>query len=323
MQDIKKIAVIVPHRPFFGNILTQLPLFQGLRELYPDAHICVWSKTTASQLIIDNHFADELVIYKKMNLLSLFRSLKSESYQQLYNIYSGSEKMHILSYLSGIPERYGFSNSKLMKHCYHKHQQVKKGERYIALNNIGLVNHVHGTHFTPNNIQSIDNHSLKKEDYITFLPGGGAGDFKRWPIESYCKVFKAISAHYSFKGVFILGPQEQQYQSIIEDELAGYNVEFKQSPDLPTLVNIARHSKLTIANDCGPMHIFQMLAVPLITIWGWEKNISPFEVMSQWFYSTDNAWAIVPTEAARTIHAIPATKIIAVAMMQLSNHKDL
>lgn len=318
MLDKIKIAVIVPHRPFFGNILTQLPLFQGLRELYPNAHICVWSKTSNSQLIVDNHLADELIVYKKWSLFSLFSAFKKEKYQQVYNIYSGSEKMHLLGYLAQVPERYGLSDSSFIAKLYHKHQLIKSNDGYIALKNINLINYVHNTQFKPSNIEALAPQTIESQKLITFLPGGGAGDFKRWPIEDYCQTFKAINKHHQLKAMFVLGPQEQHYTTIIEQELAGYNIEIAQSPDLKTLISIAQQSQLTIANDCGPMHIFQMLAVPLITIWGWQENNPPFKVLSEWYYSTENALAILPPEENKSINAISVERVASSALMQLN-----
>jgi len=106
-KNIMKIAVIVPHRPFFGNILTQLPLFQALRTLYPKAHITIWSKTAMSQLIVDNGVADQLIIYKKLGLISLLKIFRKESYQEVYNINPGSEKMHLISLFSGALKKSG------------------------------------------------------------------------------------------------------------------------------------------------------------------------------------------------------------------------
>jgi len=315
-KNIMKIAVIVPHRPFFGNILTQLPLFQALRTLYPKAHITVWSKTAMSQLIIDNGAADQLILYKKLNFFSLLKKFRKEAYQHIYNINPGSEKMHMISLFSRALKKNGISSSKWPSRFYDKHLLINKGDHYIALNLLALINHAHGCKFKPSIIKTLASPITAQSKSITFLPGGGAGDYKRWSIENYCNVYKDISQKFQeYKAVFILGPQEVRYKSTIEAELIGLNFDIIEAPTVKEIITIAQQSTLTLANDCGPMHLFQMLEVPLITIWGSKEGGSPFKTLSEWFYSTENAIAIVPNDEFRNIHSIPSKKVSAMALM--------
>jgi len=70
-----KIAVIVPHRPFFGNISTQFPLFKAIRDKFPNAQIDVWSKTERNQLITSSSLTDQVIIYKKLTVLAFIKKI--------------------------------------------------------------------------------------------------------------------------------------------------------------------------------------------------------------------------------------------------------
>ncbi len=324
-----KIAVFTPHRPQFGNITTQLPLFCALRKEYPEAHIIVFSKSKNSQILVDSGAADELVVYKEFSLFQLIDVLRKGKFSQIYNSYSGSEKVHFSILLSGVKEKYGFSSSKILKriNIYTNHLYFEKGNQYIALNNIDLVNKNFDKNYSTQIIKSllrtsdIENKSGKE---ITLIPGGGAGDFKRWSLENYCHTAIYIAKKHHLDRInIIIGPDERDKIDLISEILYGLNYQIYNTPTISKLIDIAERSDLTLSNDCGPCHIFQMMKVPVIMIFGWKfdsngkLHSSPYGVLREWYYSNDDSWAIFPSEDKKNINSISVDKVSNLALMQL------
>lgn len=325
-----KIAVFAPHRAQFGNITTQLPLFCALREEYPHATIVVFSKSSNSQILVDSGAADELILYKRFGLFKLISILRNGNFEQVYNSYSGSERVHFSIMFSGIKQKYGFSASKILDRLgfYTKHLYIKKGRQYIALNNLDLVNKVHAKDYSTNIIKNLihfDDEEIKIDKQVTIIPSGGAGEFKRWSIESYCNSVRFITKNNKSieKVNIIIGPGEESFIEISKNLLDGINFEIYYTPSISKLIEIAQRSDLTLSNDCGPCHIFQMMKVPMIMIWGWrvepEKDLirSPYFVLPEWYYANRNSWCVFPSEDDKSIKSISEERVTSIALMQL------
>lgn len=316
-----KIAVFVPSRPHFGNILTQLPFLCALQKEYPNAEIEIWSKFKQSKVLLTVNLSNTLINYNTFGFFRLVNEIKKRQYDVIYNLYSGSDKVHTAIGLSNVKVTFGHSHNSLHKYCYQKHIRINKGFQYIANNHLSLLNAVKNTTYTPDIIKSLTTKiaPIKKTE-LTLLPGGGAGDYKRWHLKYYLSTVEHIAKmHTELTHInWILGPDEEHYKDIIPNRIANIPVRLHHSPNICELINLANSSVLSIANDCGPTHIFQMLTVPLITLWGWKNHeTSPYNTMSEWFYSHDNSWAIVPSEQDKCINTITVNKVSSLALAQL------
>nr|WP_319553532.1 glycosyltransferase family 9 protein [uncultured Vibrio sp.] len=324
------VAVFVPHRAQFGNITTQIPLLCAIRKEIGDANITIYTKAKSSQLLVCNGLADNVINYKGWNILKIVTSINSNKFDKVFNIYSGSERVHAALLLAKTKEKYAFSNSKFLNKCglYSKHLFTPKGRQYIAKNNLDLANVAFGTNYDTTIINMLGSEAGQdaKKSALTLVPAGGAGAFKVWPIEKYCEAAKEIylKSEKIEKVNVILGPQESSKSAIVDNLLQDIPYEIKHSPSISGLVDIANESALTLSNDCGPCHIFQMLKVPMVMIWGWEfcKNSAkaPYFVLPEWYHSTDHSWCVFPSECSKSIESISVERVSSLSLMELSRN---
>jgi ADP-heptose:LPS heptosyltransferase len=325
------VAVFVPHRAQFGNITTQIPLLCAIRKEIEDANITIYTKAKSSQMLVCNGLADKVINYKGWSILKIVSSINSNRFDKVFNIYSGSERVHAALVLAKTKEKYAFSNSKLLSKSglYSKHVFTQKGKQYIAKNNLNLANAVFGTNYDTTIIGMLGSGTTTTKSSLTLVPGGGAGAFKVWPIEKYCEAAKDIyrKSDKIDKINVILGPQESPKVAIVEALLQGVPYEIKLSPSISELVDIANESALTLSNDCGPCHIFQMMKVPMVMIWGWDTRAAsptaPYYVLPDWYHSTNNSWCVFPDEENKSIQSISAERVSSLALMELSRDTQL
>ena len=308
--------------------MTQLPLLCGLKKHYPDAEITIWSKTPNHRVLLGFNAADKVELYKGDSIFRLISRLRKNHYDMIYNIYSGSEKVHLATAFSGAKKRFGFSDHKWVSVFYDHYMTLQKGERYIAFNNLALLNEIEKTHFKPNVIEYLKEKSGNKKPgkTITIVPGGGAGEYKRWDIHNYCTTVQKILGQCSDVSSvqFVLGPDERSFIDIIKSQIPPELTAIYDTPSIPELIRLATQSDLVIGNDCGPTHIFQMMESPLIMLWGWKDyKYSPFGTMCEWFYSHNNSWNITPCENTRSINSIPVEKVtlLATAILSQDSHE--
>ncbi|MEF1308636.1 glycosyltransferase family 9 protein [Vibrio mytili] len=322
------VAVFVPHRAQFGNITTQIPLLCAIRKEIKDAKITVYTKSSNSELLVTAGLAEKIVNYKGWSIFKIVSSLNAQKFDKVFNIYSGSERVHAALFLAKVKEKYAFSNSKLLDKFgfYSQHVFTQKGKQYVANNNLELGNVVFGTQYDTSiiNMLGSKDSAQQTKSRLTIVPAGGAGEFKVWPIEKYCEAAKTI--YQTSKSIetitVILGPQECDKAAVVEACLKDCPYEIVQSPSIQTLVDIANSSRITLANDCGPCHIFQMLKVPMVMIWGWNVGswgaTSPYIPLQEWYHCTNHSWCVFPDEENKAIQSISAERVTSLALMELS-----
>ena len=316
-----KIAVFVPHRDFFGNIITQSPFFVALREKYPNARIDIWSKVSQSNYLVSDEMADDVILYNKFNFIKMLRKINGSSYDMAFNLYPGSERVHLILKLSNIKETYSHSSKKWHKWLYKKHVFINNGSCYIANSHLKLLNEIFSSDYDTRIINKIIDSKVNCIDNLTLVPCGGAGEFKLWPLSSYLNLAKDITLKANdVKEInIILGPKERGLIDAIPHEMNNVKVNIYDTPNFKEICSIASRSILTVANDCGPMHMFQLTQRPLITLWGSrDKNSQPFGPLNQWFYAYEDSWALSANEEDRDIKMLNDKKVSALALAQIN-----
>jgi heptosyltransferase-1 len=99
---------------------------------------------------------------------------------------------------------------------------------------------------------------------VLLNPGAGWGA-KRWPVERYASVAKAMAG----KGLRVLvnaGPGEENLAQAIRDLSGGVAEELTCS--LSQLIALTRRASLLIAGDTGPLHLACALGRPVVGIYG-------------------------------------------------------
>ena len=75
--------------------------------------------------------------------------------------------------------------------------------------------------------------------------------------------------------------------------------------------------KVTIANDCGPSHIAQMMSIPYIGIFS-NHDGNADERIAEWFYGRERAEAVT-SEPLKDMKSIPIEQIERAVSQLLSN----
>ncbi|NLQ16501.1 glycosyltransferase family 9 protein [Marinomonas sp. M1K-6] len=129
----------------------------------------------------------------------------------------------------------------------------------------------------------------KAELNILMMPGGGAGEIKKWGINNFLIVGKLIADELG-KTCHIhvlLGPDEEKEIQYTQ-ELNSENVSLHVNTPLHDIAKLVDHCDLTIANDCGPSHIAQCMQKPYIGLFR-EPN-------TEWFHSHAKSVKVLPAK---------------------------
>ncbi len=129
---------------------------------------------------------------------------------------------------------------------------------------------------------------LDGKPFAIVNPGAGWGA-KRWPVESYGSVARALVQR-GLAVVVNYGPNEEGLAAAVRESSGGVAILLKCS--VGELIALTRRAALFIGGDTGPMHLAAALGVPVVALFGPtcpERN-GPFATPSIVLRSPDSMY---------------------------------
>ena len=104
------------------------------------------------------------------------------------------------------------------------------------------------------------------DGYVIVNPGA-AWPNKQWPPERFGAVAAAVLRDFGWRSLVLWGPGEQEIAHRVVAESAGA-AELSPPTTITDLVGIARHARMMISGDTGPLHIAAAVSTPIVALFG-------------------------------------------------------
>ena len=272
-----------------GDVIHALPVSYALKETFPEARVTWVVEPPAYELLTDNPYIDEIILFEKKKFKSLGgfltnfgpfkRRLQQNQYDAVLDL-QGLFKSAAIAYLSKAPVRLGTCN---MRECSVKvsrpvigpHAQGHIVERYLdAARELGCrVDKV----VFPMNVTARDEDLAARimqqagadigNPYVVLAVGANWPN-KRWPT----KYFAALSDWlYSQKLIPVViggGVLDASLAAEIEAAAEIPPVNLVGRTSLKQLAHIIRHARLTLGGDTGPVHLSAGVGTKTVMVMG-------------------------------------------------------
>ena len=275
-------------------MLLSTPVIKALREKFPQAYISMMVTPYARDIVEANPYLDEVIVYDKdgrhkswMRTLKFANRLKKKKFD-LVIILHPSNRIHLLTFLAGIPERLGYNLKLGFLVNRRKPHTKQEGTKHEAEYNLDLLKDF-GITGNPQDLfmpikdelgQYVDE-LFKKEgisptDKILAIHPGASCPSKIWPVERFARVCEKLSSLHNFKILILAGPKEIHLADKVAEEIKGKTINLAGKISVSQLAGILKRCTLFISNDSGPVHIASALGTPVISIFGRNQpGLSP------------------------------------------------
>ena len=144
-NDKQYRRILISRTDRIGDVLLSTPVIKALREKFPQAYISMMVAPLARDIVEGNPYLDEVIIYDKdgkhkswLRSLKFAGRLKKKKFD-LAVILHPSNRVHLLTFLAGIPVRLGY-NRKLgfLLNLGKKHEK-QHGAKHEAEYNLDLL----------------------------------------------------------------------------------------------------------------------------------------------------------------------------------------
>ncbi|MBU1355546.1 MAG: glycosyltransferase family 9 protein [Candidatus Edwardsbacteria bacterium] len=276
--DAKKILVL--RMSGVGDVLWTTPFLANLRAAYPAAHISYMVKEFCAPVLYNNHDIDEIVIFKKDKIfkqLSFLRNLRKDGYDLTIDLV-GTPRTAIQSVISGAGNRIGFDFG--YRRFFYSHLLNARAANYghEVEFNLSVLKYLGIPVSRKDLVFNLTDEEKKYQQgiyrslalggdrVIGLIPTGGWA-CKRWPIDNYIAVAKALSSDPNNKILIFWGsPSEETDAKVILSVCQSSKLIPRTS--LRQMAALLSGCDLIIGNDSGPLHIATAFKIPVISFYG-------------------------------------------------------
>ncbi|AIF53738.1 lipopolysaccharide heptosyltransferase II [Pelosinus sp. UFO1] len=271
-----------------GDVIHALPVSYALKQTYPDARITWVVEKPAYDLLTNNPYIDEIIIFDKPKFKSLTglltngykfsQQLKAHNFDLAIDL-QGLFKSAAISYLSGAPQRLVYCNArelsdKIGQRICGDHQnghivdQYLDVARYLGCKIDDVVFPMNIIELEAKKAEAIANHAgLKLENAYVVLAPGTNWPSKCWPTTHFAKLADELYDA-NIIPVIIGGPNDQRLAAEIISRTKIPPIDLTGKTSLKQLAYIIKKSKAFIGGDTGPMHLAVAVRTSVVTMFG-------------------------------------------------------
>jgi ADP-heptose:LPS heptosyltransferase len=296
---MKEVVVFIRSMQFLGTQIVSYPLLYQIKQFWPECHLRVVAQDNVGQHYLSLPWVDEFV--QADRFAAVYRAM-NHSADLLIVLHFASDKYGAAALLKRPKYRLGFKNKRITDFVW-THSHRKDFSEYMGLGNMLLL-----SAFKPFDpfvaaracvieiAAQCEAHQPASED-VVLMPGGGAGDFKRWPISEFVRLADLLkpTLREGATFCFVLGPDESKEHAWLLS-LQRADFKFLMTRPLPEIAVAVLQARLVVANDCGPSHLAQFSGVPYVGVF--------HEMNREWFWARDNTADVLPIDGSTEIKRI-------------------
>jgi heptosyltransferase II len=281
--DFKNILII--QTAFAGDVILTLPVLEEIKFKYPDSKISFLCIPEVANLLENNPFLDEVIIYDKKNsqkgifaFKKFIKKIKNKNFDLIVSPHR-SLRSTLISYFSKVSRTISFDVSALSS--LYKERVIYKNNVHEIIRNLSLlapIGILKNEIITPKLFPSekdkgVVDKLLKDfkfdddEKFITIAPGS-VWLTKAYPDTKYAKVINILN-DFAVKIVMIGGEDDFGLCAKIKVLCKNLNI-YNAAGKLTYLqsVELIRRSKVLLTNDSAPLHLANAVGTKVIAIFG-------------------------------------------------------
>jgi heptosyltransferase-2 len=276
-----------------GDVILTTPVFQLLKETYPDLFLAVLVSPANREAVEGDPFVDEVIVYDKRGrqkswwgTVMFARRIAAERFDTCIHFHA-TNRVFWLSFLAGIPVRIGHKRKvwRLLTHpVIERKREGRKHETEYNLDLLEALGFRSGRPLPPLYFPLDEEKRLslikrspevKTGPYAVISPSASCPS-KRWPPERFRAVARELNRVKGLR-IFLTGtPDERGLCSEVKKGIEAEVTDLSGKLSLGELAWLIKGARLLISNDSGPVHIAAALDVPVISLFGRsDPGLSP------------------------------------------------
>ncbi len=322
---------------FLGTQIVSYPLLYQIKQFWPECQLRVVAQDAVSQHYLNLPWVDAFTQADK--LPAVYRAMEGSA-DLVIALHFASEKYGIAAMLKRPKFRLGFKNRRVTDFVW-THSHRKDFSEYMGLANLRLLAAfkdfdparvarrcvqaladlesralatapsalAHASDASTSRLPVTESGTQSsgaldaQAPQVVLMPGGGAGDYKRWPIEHYVALADLLKSTLlpQARFCFVMGPDEADQHRWLQS-LGRTDFVYLMTRPISEIAKAVMGAKLVVANDCGPSHLAQFAGVPYVGIFH-ESN-------REWFWTRETSLDVLPQDGTTEIKNVMPEQVL-------------
>ena len=276
-----------------GDVLMTTPSIRLLRESFPEAELTFMTEAPADQLLRNNPFLDEILLYRKAQTISesisFIRKLRERQFDCVIDFF-GNPRSALTTRFSAAPIRIGFG-FRGRSWAYTHPVKISTDLTYSAkdkaklLEELGIYANDFGLNFFAEEedkeyaARLFGQLGIKDSDFVVTLSPVSRQPYKVWPAERFAVIADWLVQKHQAKILFLFGPGEEHFIDAVREAMKQKALPDYDIPSLTETLAILNKVDLHFGNDNGPRHFAVAGGTPTLAVFGrpWAVNWTPPE----------------------------------------------
>jgi len=269
-----------------GDIILSTPSIRAIRKRFKNSEIKVLLDVNFREVLDNCPYIDE-VITCDLNgrdsgggFLKLAGRLRSEDFDISIDL-QNSRRSHLLAFLSGIPERYGYDNGKFSfllnrKISLPSEPMFPVEHQGCVLGLLGITNMDHRLELWPRKdddewaVSFLKDNWLKEGQKLVAISLSASGRWKtkNWNMSSILKLTEMFAKKHGGR-VVLLGTDADRPRAVeFMKKTDAKPIDAVGKTSISRLVSLVKNCHVLVAGDSAPMHIAAAIGIPCVALFG-------------------------------------------------------
>jgi lipopolysaccharide heptosyltransferase II len=284
VKSEKKILVIKVGA--LGDLILAVPSLRMMRKKFPTAHVSLLVDSSLSPIVSPCPYLNEVIPFDRRKahswvwLARFGKRLRREAFDLSID-FQNTKRTHLLAFLAGIPERYGFRRGLwggLLTHPDLTYAQPDSPVRhqFRVLSRLGIkqLDEKLELWSDPESDERVENrlreNGVSSEAKIVGLAVGSGVRWptKRWPIEYFQALSDQLVKELGCQVVLIGSHEDQILGEQFARGRANSILNFVGKTSLTELVSLIKRFDVLVTGDTAPLHVACALGVRTVALFG-------------------------------------------------------
>ncbi|MBE0645109.1 MAG: glycosyltransferase family 9 protein [Bacteroidetes bacterium] len=292
VRPVRSILVIKPRA--IGDVLLSTVVLPNLRSAFPEASLAFLTEKPAADIIRDNSFVDEAIVFDAAsdNYLKLLLRLRRSRFDLVFDLFCNPRSAQ-MTYASGAPLRVGYP-FRGRAWAYNIHVETRADRVHNTEFNLDALAHLEIPIVERRLCFPLPDDRVRRFVNLTrefrtrkgpliAMNSSGTWETKRWGLEHFARLADMLIERLDANVLLLWGPQEKEDVAAIQACMrhAALPAPLTSIGELGALL---AQCDFTISNDSGPMHISAAVNTPTLGIFGPTNPDlqGPFQKESIW-----------------------------------------
>ncbi len=246
-----------------GDVIMTFPVFDVLRERFPQAEISLVVGPKARGLLEDNPHVQKLYVYDKRAGLKerwhWLQTLRKENFDLLVDLRN--------SMLPFLVKAGAVTPPVFFRQVKGHMKDLHMGRLDLVLDEVSAARSRLAFYISSAKDKHAQDLLGGVDEYVVLAPGA-ADDRKRWPADRFAALLDYLTEQYKVPVVLVGDGRDAMIAESMLSAPHSHVVNITGQTDLPSLGAVLRGARLAITNDSGIMHMASYMNTPVIALFG-------------------------------------------------------